>query len=233
MGLFSWWGKKGSKGPVKAQPAHARELGYFREVLSTFVARALTGPEGSFRQEDAVAFLAVIAAERCFDAADDIPLRTHRLEPGSRIFSEKINFLLFGGAKDLSWDQLPPSSALGFLRDGLLTEGFQRADFPDLTEVVGRFEKTPGEAGPPPLTVPPEHGPRLDPLRIGLESRKNVDKIFKDTKRLEARMMSAVWALAERTAQARGDMPAPAAARLAVEVFYGMTRTAPMTQRQG
>ena len=232
MRLFNLF-KKNEKisGTKKPQPAHAGELGYYREVLSTMVTRALTGPGGKIRQEDAITLMAVIAAERCFDVAEDIPLRTHKLPPGSRISSEKINSLLFGGPAG-PWENIPPSSPLGFFRDALLTEGFQRSDFPDLSEVISRFndQAKKGQEGLL-LTVPKNHLPRLIPLQIGFETRKSVDKLLKHTKRLEARMMAAVWALAERVALARESMPSPVAARLAVEVFYGTTQTAPITQR--
>ncbi len=233
MALFGLFGKKEEDGRPK--PVPIRELGYFRQILTTMVVKGLTEKDGRIRAEDAVTLMATIAAERCIDAAGDIPLRDHELVPGSRVFSDKINTLLFGASGGGSWEELPPFSCFGCLRDQWLAQGFQKVDFPDLKQVLEHFAANTGkpeDGGSVPLTVPKENLPRLSPLKIGFESRANVDKVLRQLPDKFSRLTASLWALAEIVNQTRASLSPPVGIRLAVEILHGMAKTAPMTKRQ-
>jgi hypothetical protein len=185
--------------------------------------------------EDAITLIATIAAERCIDAAGDVPLRDHELIPGSRVFSDKMNRFLFGGSGDGTWDSLPPGSAFGFLYRQLLTQRFQKPDFPDLREKLKHFAETaedPQYRGTVPLTIPKEWFPHLSPLKAGFESRRDVDERLRLLPSREDKVTASLWALMEVLIFARQGMAPPVALRLAAEVLHGMAKTASMTQRR-
>ena len=232
MGIFNLFGTKEDDGHYR--PVHGRELAYFREILSTLVLKGLTEKDGRIRAEDAITLMAVIAAERCIDAAGDIPLRDHDLVPGSRVFSDKINSLLFGVSRGGTWESLPAFSSFGCLRDQLLAQGFQKTDFPDLKEILEHFAANIGKEeawGTVPLSVPKENFPRMSPLKIGFESRQSVDTLLRQLPDKFSKLTASLWALAEILSQTKQSLAPPTALRLAAEILNGMAKTAPMVKK--
>ena len=235
MGFFGSSGKKeGAQGP-DGQSTSLKEIARFGGLLSSMVVEGLARPNGTTVPEDALAMSATIAAERAIDAASVLPLRDHELIPGTRVQSNEMNSLLFGDSGDGTWEKLPPACALGFLRAHLLNHGFQPGDFPDLPEILRFFDahgEDPVWFGTAPLTVPKEHWPRLSPLKIGFESRRDVDDRLRPLPNRLEKLMASLWSLMEVLIFARQGLPAPICLRLAVEIFHGMAKTAPMTARR-
>ncbi len=232
MGFF---GSQEKPSGGEKKPADLREIARFGGFLSDMVITGLTNDKGKVIPEDAVTLMATIAAERCIDALGEVPLRDHELIPGSRVFSDKMNSFLFGGSGDGTWDSLPPGSAFGFLFRQLLTQKFKKVDFPDLREVLKHFAETaedPQSRGTVPLTIPQEFFPHLSPLKIGFESRRDVDDRLRPLPSREDKVTAALWALMEVLIFARQGMAPPVCLKLAVEVLHGMAKTASMTQRR-
>ena len=237
MGLLDIFGKGGEKEhpPAGKKPTDLREIAHYGGFLSQMVVEGLTQPNGKVIPQDAIALMAAIAAERVIDASGEIPLRDHELVPGSRFSSDKVNSLLFGDSGDGSWEALPKASVFGFLRAQLLTQKFQPADFPDLRGILKDFAargENPSFAGTVPLTIPTEKFPNLSPLKIGFESRRDVDERLRPLPDRLEKLTASLWALMEILVFARQGMDPPTALRLAVEILHGMAKTAPMTQRR-
>ena len=52
------------------------------------------------RVEDALCVISTIVAERCIEVANEFSINEHEFEPGSAVFSDKINEILVGPVAD-------------------------------------------------------------------------------------------------------------------------------------
>jgi hypothetical protein len=218
----------------RSKPADAaaldRELG---QGLVQLVMKLLRDSDGRIHAEDAISAAATIVAERCIDAAGDFSLRDHEMVPGARVFSNRVNELICGDvAKGLAG--VPSDSILGMLRAFLPATLYADEEFPSMEEVFKGFAAKIGKEdwGKVPLSVPKEHLPFIPPLRIGYESRDEVDRMLRDVGADKMRCVKiATICLAEFLKLVEGTMPHKVALTLAMETVNGMAKTAPMTRK--
>ncbi len=186
---------------------------------------------GRVRVEDLLSASASVVGEACIAAAGDFDPRLHEHIPGSRVFSDRANALLCG---DKSWEDAPPASIAGTLRDSLTAAGFTRKDFPVLEDVFRLFVTNigkEGEWGRVPLSVPENHRPYIMPLQIAYETREAVDKALSALgEDAMSRLQACTQALAKALIQTKDVLSRLVATTLALETVNGMAKTAPMTR---
>jgi len=202
--------------------------------LVNLVMAALTDKKKRIRSEDAITLISTIVAERCIDLAGQYPLRDHEHVPGSRVFSEEINGILYGESAEGGLDSYPSDSVVGMLRDQLTPGTYQMADFPPVKMVLENFAAGIGKAedwGTVPLTVPLENRPTLVPLKFGYATRPQVDGILNPLKVKKEALRVSVMALSELLKMVRGAIDPKVALLLSLEILNGMAKTAPMTER--
>ncbi len=202
--------------------------------LVAFVVGGLTDSNKRIRSEDALTLISTVVAERCIDLAGQYPLRDHEHVPGSRVFSEEINGILYGESVEGDLDSYPSDSVVGMLRDRLTPGTYQKADFPPIKEVMGNYAAGIGKKedwGSVPLTVPLENRPTLVPLKFGYETRHQVDEILNPLKVKKEALRVSVLALSEILKMVRGAIDPKVALLLTLEILNGMAKTAPMTER--
>ena len=184
------------------------------------------------RVEDAICLVAAIVAERCVEVADEYSINTHDFEPGSVIFSEKINELLVGKNDVLNWDQLPADCVFAQIKSKIESQ-FEMTYFPSLTELFKTFTKNVGktEWGNLNLTVPDENKPFLLPLQAGFESRKFINQNFgKENK--EKLLQITLDSLAMILLQTQAALNPAISLALTFEIINGMSKTATLTDKK-
>lgn len=204
-----------------------------RSQLVDLVTKRLT-VGGRIRAEDAICGAAAIVGERCIDSAGELPLRDHKLVPGSRVFSDRINQLLCGDLANASIQDIPADSVFGMLRDRVNVDVYPKGTFPDLTSVFAGYAASinePGMWGKVPVTVIRVHHPLLIPLQFAYETRARVDRIFEPIKDDKLRCLNvSVAALAALLNMIGRTLSADVGLRLAFEITNGMAKTAPMSE---
>jgi hypothetical protein len=189
--------------------------------------------EHGVRAEDAICALATIVGERCIDAAGEYDPRAHTFTPGARVFSDRVNQLIAGDVLSDELGALSPASIVGLLRDRLAGRSYERAHFPAMTAVLRSFAARAGKKedwGTVPLSVPPEHQPRLIPLRVAFETRPAVDKLVAGLGPDKRRALrAAALALAQLLEMVCQAVDPKVALLLALETINGVSKTAPMT----
>jgi hypothetical protein len=201
--------------------------------LVQFLIGWLKDPNGRVRSEELISAAATIVGERCIEAAADLNPRHHNFTPGSRVFSDRVNELLAGNVSSDNLGDVPSASVIGMLRDKLVGQGYQEADFPPLSAVFQGFAARighPSDWGRVPLSVPAENLPVFLPLQVAYETRTSVDEVFAPLRRDGARCLhAATLALAEALNAVSQSINHKVAMLLALETVNGMAKTAPMT----
>lgn len=185
---------------------------------------------GRIRVEDLISASASVVGEAVIANAGDLDPRQHTHVPGTRVFSTNVNRLI---CDDKSFDDAPPESIVGTLREKLLGCGFTGADFPILNDVFKHFAANIGKNedwGKVPLSVPKQHQPFLLPIRVAYETRAAVDQSLKPLGGNHSqRLRAATLALAKAICETRDVLSRTIATTLAIETVNGMSKTAPMT----
>jgi len=78
---------------------------------------------GGVRAEDMITAAASITGELCIETAGDFNPRKHQFVPGSRVFSDKVNELIFGDDPEAAIDAIPAAFIVGLLRNRLHGSG--------------------------------------------------------------------------------------------------------------
>ena len=202
-------------------------------ALYEFLLAGLRDKAGRIRAEDFISATASIAGERCIEAAGILKPHDHAIAPGTRVFSDKVNTLLCGDLPNTAMADLPAASVFGMLRDRLLSEKYDLAEFPEPTAIFKGFAASIGKTedwGKVPLSVPQDNQPNLLPLRVTYETRQKVDQLFAPLGAdSAAKLQAAVLALAETLNAVAGVIDHKTALLLALETLNGMAKTAPMT----
>jgi hypothetical protein len=185
---------------------------------------------GRIRVEDLISASASVVGEAAIANAGDLDPRQHTHVPGTRVFSTNVNRLI---CDDKSFDDAPPESIVGTLREKLLACGFTGADFPILNDVFKHFAANIGKNedwGKVPLSIPKQHQPFLLPIRVAYETRAAVDQSLKPLGGNHSqRLRAATLALAKAICETRDVLSRTIATTLAIETVNGMSKTAPMT----
>ena len=190
---------------------------------------------GLIKSKEALAAMAAVVGERCLDAAGEIPVRTHDLIPGQRVFSDKVNVLLTGDeAVDLA--SIPARSVFGTIRDQL---GGTKLDnhFPKLEDVfqgfAGRIGK-PEDWGKVPLSIPERYWPEKLPLRVAFDTRQKIDAAVQSISSNKARILQVcTLAMVMMLKEERLSEPLEPAVALTLtfETINGIAKTVPMSNK--
>jgi len=190
---------------------------------------------GLIQAKEALAAMAAVVGERCMEAAGEIPVRTHDLTPGQRVFSDKVNVLLTGDeALDLA--EISAYSVFGTIRDQL---GGTKLDnhFPKLEDVFQGFAGgigKPEDWGKVPLSIPERYWPEKLPLRVAFDTRKKIDAAVQSISPNKARILQVcTLAMVMMFKEERlSDQLDPAVAlTLTFETINGIAKTVPMSNK--
>jgi hypothetical protein len=201
------------------------------EKLVNFVYDSLQNNQG-IRVEDALCVIATIVAERCIEVAGEFSIHKHEFDPGSIVFSEKINEILAGPTAVEDWNELPETSVFGRIRRRIKAH-FKESAYPSLPGIFENFARTVGtqEWGNLVLSVPEGNKPFVLPLQAGYETRKFVDKyIHLETN--EKTLQIATNATARILVQTKNAIEKETALLLVFEIINGMSKTATMTDEK-
>ncbi len=191
---------------------------------------AMLQDEHGVRVEDYLTALAAATGEAALVDTRLFDIETTDLTPGAAVFGDEINRMLTGDATDLA--DVPATSVVGVLRDGLTPATIAADAFEPLERwyrlVASNVGSTAwGEVG---LTVPVEHRPSVQPLRLAFEMRPAVEAATAGLHDAGRRVPCSL-ALAggiEGTGQA---LDIRIALTLALEVVFGMAKMVPMSRR--
>ncbi len=188
--------------------------------------------EKGVRVEDAICVIATIVAERCIKIADEFSIDNHEFEPGSPVFSEKINEILFGPKNTEEWDDLPTESVFRQMKLKLNSH-FKSDFFPPLVNTIESFAKNVGETewGNLKLSVSEDNRPFILPLQAGYETRAFVEReinIVDD----EYTLRVVINAMCSVLIVTRKALEPLTALTLTFEIINGMSKTATMTHKK-
>ncbi len=96
--------------------------------------------ENRVRVEDALCVMATIVAERCIKIANEFSIDEHDFEPGSAIFSKKINEILVGPVAVENWKDLPEESVFTIIKRKIDSH-FSKNSFPSLSGIFETYAK--------------------------------------------------------------------------------------------
>ena len=184
------------------------------------------------RVEDALCLISTIVAERCIKVVNEYSIYKHDFDPGSGVFSDKINEVLAGPVFTENWNDLPNESVFGKIKSRLESR-FDVEEFPSLKLIFENFPKNMGESewGTIVLSIPDENKPFILPLQAGYESRGFVDQnihLENDEKTLQI----AIYALSDILVQTRAALDSSIALTMSFELINGMSKTATMTDEK-
>jgi hypothetical protein len=192
-------------------------------------------PDGKIRVEDAISAAAAVAGEVCLSCGVGFDPEKHDWVPGQGVFSDQVNRILIGDTASL--ETFSPKSVFGVLQASLPLFGATSEDMPALEPILHRFTASVGKIdtdswGWVPLTVPQENRPRVMPLRVAFELRKNIRGIF-DLRGIVAqdRPLVCAGALGRVLYLTRDVLKPRVALLLASETLIGMSKTAPITAK--
>lgn len=130
---------------------------------------------------------------------------------------------------------LSRESVFGMIRDNL-KDYYAIQDFPKLSKIFQYFANMLGDEkdwGKVPLSIPEDNYPILLPLRVGYETRLTIDKLFEQILEDRFRCLKiSVIALSEIFKMVRDIIDPRIALSLGFEMINGMTKTAPMTEKE-
>lgn len=184
------------------------------------------------RVEDAICLISTIVAERCIEAANEYSINDHNFEPGSALFSDKINELLVGPINVNNWNQLPKECVFGQIKSKIDWQ-FESDFFPSLTEIFENYAKNVGETewGNLNLRVPDNNKPFLLPLQAGYESRAFINKNFQ-TESKERLLQITLDAMAMILIETKMALYPAITLTMVFEIINGMSKTATMTDKR-
>ena len=198
---------------------------------------ALVQDERGVRVEDYLTALAAATGEAALVDSAMFDIESTDLTPGSPVFGDEINRMLTGDETNLS--AVPQSSVAGLLRDRLVPETVPLDAFAPLDGLYAHVASGVGTTpwGEVPLSVPDEHRPGIQPIRLAFGLRSAVEAAVAELQEgngsaaAAGRRAPCALALAsgiERTSQA---IDVGIALTLALEVVFGMAKTVPMSRR--
>jgi len=193
--------------------------------------------ERGIRVEDSLTALAAVTGEAALVDAALFDVESTELTPGSAVFGDEINRMLTGDETDLH--ALPATSVVGVLRDRLVPGVVVAQAFGPVERLYAQVAAGVGSTpwGEVPLSVPDEHRPGIQPLRLAFELRPAVEAAVAAVQEgngsapVAGRRIPCAVALAsavERTAQA---IDVAIGLTLSLEVVFGMAKTVPMSRR--
>ena len=206
----------------------------FEEATSALADGALAyvrDDAGRVRVEDYLTVLGAVTGEASLLAAGLFEVEQTSMAPGSPVFGDAINVVLSGDAIELS--DAPPDSVVGLLISSLVPRVLSLEDLPTLRSLYEHVAKNVGSApwGEVATSVPDANKPTVVPLRAAFEMRPLVDAACERAKvQTSRRHIPCALALAKALEQTRQAIDPKVAARLALEITFGMAKTVPMSR---
>ena len=202
-----------------------------RKEIVEFTFDAVKNDKG-VRVEDAICLISTIVAERCIDLSGIYNMYEHEYTPGERIFSDQINQILCGNISTDDWSEIPSTSVFGIIYENL----YQRVPsnkFPSIEKIFQDFAGGIGKEsdwGNVPYTIPEENIPFLLPLRVGVESREQVDKILNQIELDKNQKLTIVTkSLCDILNKTKHIIDSAISIKLSLEIVNGMSKTATLT----
>ncbi|WP_074405796.1 MULTISPECIES: hypothetical protein [Aquimarina] len=188
--------------------------------------------EKGVRVEDALCVMATIVAERCIKIGNEFSIDEHDFEPGSVIFSEKINEILVGPTSVENWNDLPEECVFARIKRKIDSH-FSKNPFPALSGIFETYAKNVGESewGNITISVPDENKPFILPLRAGYETRKYVDENI-NLENEEKTLRIVINAICRVLIETKMALDPSIALTLTFEIINGMSKTATMTDKK-
>jgi hypothetical protein len=188
--------------------------------------------EKGVRVEDAICLISTIVAERCIEFTNEFSINEHDFEPGSGVFSEKINELLAGQIAVEKWNELPKECVFARIKSKVDSH-FENSSFPSITEIFENYAKNVGKAewGNLSLSIPEDNKPFLLPLRVGYETRKFIDKNI-NLENNEKTLQIAINAIGKILIETKMALDSSVALAMTFEIINGMSKTATMTDKK-
>ena len=199
--------------------------------LVNYVYKSIQTDKG-VRVEDAICVMSTIVAERCIEVANEFSINEHEFEPGSAVFSEKINEILVGPVAVENWNELPQESVFATIKRKINSH-FNDSSFPVLTGIFESYAKNVGETewGNLSLTIPDDNKPFFLPLQTGYETRKFVDQNI-NLENDEKTLKIVIDAIARVLIETKMALEPKVALTLTFEIINGMAKTATMTDKR-
>lgn len=184
------------------------------------------------RVEDAICVMSTVVAERCIEVANEFSIDEHEFEPGSAVFSEKINDILVGPVAVENWNELPQESVFATIKRKINSH-FDNSSFPVLTGIFENYAKNVGQTewGNLTLSIPDDNKPFFIPLQAGYETRKFVDKNI-NLENDEKTLKIVIDAIARILIETKMALEPKVALTLSFEIINGMAKTATMTDKK-
>ena len=184
------------------------------------------------RVEDAICLISTIVAERCIEVTNEFSIYEHEFEPGSAVFSEKINELLVGQIAVEKWNELPKESVFARIKSKVDSH-FDNNSFPSLTGIFENYAKNIGKTdwGNLNLSIPEDNKPFCLPLQVGYETRKFIDKNI-NLENNEKTLQIAINAIARILIETKMALDSSISLTLTFEIINGMSKTATITDKK-
>lgn len=184
------------------------------------------------RVEDALCVMATIVAERCIEVANEFSINEHQFEPGSAVFSEKINKILVGPIATDNWDKLPIECVFARIKSKI-DPYFDDSSYPSLIKVFENHAKSAGETewGNLSLNIPEDNKPFFLPLRAGYETRKFIDQNI-NIENSEKTLQIAINSISRVLIETKKALDSSIALTMIFEIINGMSKTATMTEQK-
>jgi hypothetical protein len=199
--------------------------------LVEFVYNSIQTKKG-VRVEDAICLISTIVAERCIKVTNEFSIDEHDFEPGSAVFSEKINELLVGQKAVENWNELPKECVFSRIKSKIDTH-FDNRSFPSLTEIFKNYAENIGKAewGNLNLSISEDNKPFFLPLQVGYETRKFIDKNI-NLENNEKTLQIALNTLGKILIETKMALDSSIALIMTFEIINGMSKTATMTDKK-
>ena len=199
--------------------------------LVNYVYNSIQTQQG-VRVEDAICVMSTIVAERCITIANEFSINDHDFEPGSAIFSEKVNEILVGPTAVENWENLPEECVFARIKRKLDSH-FKNSPFPSLIEIFEAYAKNvnTSEWGNLILSVPEENKPSILPLQAGYETRKYIDQHI-NLENDEKTLRIVINAICDILIETKTALDPVIALTLTFEIINGMSKTATMTDKK-
>ncbi len=199
--------------------------------LVTYIYKSVETDKG-VRVEDALCVIATIVAERCIQVANEFSIDEHDFEPGSVVFSDKMNEILVGSIVVEDWNHLPPNSIFARIKRKIDSH-FEETSFPELIKIVENYVANVNTLawGTIHLNIPEENKPLILPLQAGYETRAYVDENI-NTESNEKMLRVIINALCRILIETKNVISPTIALTLTFEMINGMSKTATMTHKK-
>ena len=202
-----------------------------RQEIVEFTFDAVQNERG-VRVEDAICLISTIVAERCIDLSGIYNMYDHQYTPGERIFSDQVNHILCGDVVTDDWSEISSTAVFGIIYEKLHRR-VPKNKFPSIGKIFQDFASGIGKEsdwGNVPYTIPEGNIPSLLPLRIGVESREQVDKILNQIELDKSQKLTIVTkSLCDVIIKTKHVVDSAISIKLSLEIINGMSKTATMT----